>query len=183
MRKTLYILFILISSTQSFWAQDTETDIEEIDYSKNVESIDAIVTSLYNVISGDRGFERDWSLFQHLFKEDAKLIPAGKKPKDTLLHVRYMSPRDYVSTSGTWLEENGFHEREIHRVTNTFGNIAQVFSTYEAYKNKEDDTPFMRGINSIQLLNDGYRWWIINVYWTQETENNPIPQAYLPPKE
>jgi len=40
--------------------------------------------------------------------------------------------------------------------------------------------PFMRGINSIQLLNDDNRWWIINIYWTQESEENPIPDMYLP---
>jgi hypothetical protein len=38
----------------------------------------------------------------------------------------------------------------------------------------------MRGINSIQLFNDGKRWWIVNVYWSQETKRNLIPQEYLP---
>jgi hypothetical protein len=40
----------------------------------------------------------------------------------------------------------------------------------------------MRGINSIQLLNDGKRWWIVNIYWTQENEEHPIPERYLPTK-
>ncbi|MDO5968853.1 hypothetical protein Q4Q35_03455 [Flavivirga aquimarina] len=44
------------------------------------------------------------------------------------------------------------------------------------------DKPFMRGINSIQLLNDGDRWWVINIYWTQETEAKTIPIKYLPKK-
>ena len=64
----------------------------------------------------------------------------------------------------------------------TFGNITQVFSTYESYRSKKDKDPFMRGINSIQLLNDGNRWWIINIYWVQESEENPIPKQYLPNK-
>ena len=38
----------------------------------------------------------------------------------------------------------------------------------------------MRGINSIQLMNDGERWWIINIFWMQESEEHPIPEAYLP---
>jgi hypothetical protein len=42
------------------------------------------------------------------------------------------------------------------------------------------NTPFARGINSIQLMNDGKRWWIINIYWMQESEENPIPEKYLP---
>ena len=78
------------------------------------------------------------------------------------------------------LVENGFFEKEINRVTNTFGNITQVFSTYESFRSESDEKPFMRGINSIQLLNDGDRWWIINIYWTQESKENPIPDEYLP---
>ena len=94
-----------------------------------------------------------------------------------------MSPDDYIKSSGKWLVENGFFEKEIHRSTDTFGNISQVFSTYESFRSEADKVPFMRGINSIQLLNDGNRWWIINIYWTQESEDRPIPKEYLPLKD
>jgi hypothetical protein len=60
--------------------------------------------------------------------------------------------------------------------------MTQVFSTYESYRSEADEEPFARGINSIQLLNDGSRWWIINIYWTAESKNNPIPVEYLPKK-
>ena len=76
--------------------------------------------------------------------------------------------------------DNGFYEVELHRDVEQFGNIAHVFSTYESYRSKDDTEPFMRGINSIQMLYDGKRWWIINVYWMQESEEHPIPQKYLP---
>jgi hypothetical protein len=91
-----------------------------------------------------------------------------------------MKPDDYIKNSVKWLETNGFFEKEIHRTENTFGNMAEVFSTYECFYNITDKKPFMRGINSIQLWNDGQRWWIVNLYWTQETNRNPIPEAYLP---
>ena len=64
--------------------------------------------------------------------------------------------------------------------TDILGNIAQVFSTYESFKSEADENPFMRGINSIQLINDGKRWWVVNIYWAQESEANPIPEKYLP---
>ena len=91
-----------------------------------------------------------------------------------------MTVDDYIKSSGKWLVENGFFEKEIYRTTNTFGNITQVFSTYESFYSEADKKPFARGINSIQLLNDGKRLWIINIYWTQESTTNPIPVAYLP---
>ena len=153
----------------------TETD----NYLKNVQSLDQTIATLYDVISGEKGEARNWDLMKFLFHEDAKLIPSGKN-KEGIFKARYMTVQDYIDSSGKWLIENGFFEKEIHRETDTFGNITQVFSTYEAFKSEGDAEPFMRGINSIQLLNDGQRWWIINIYWTQESQENPIPKEYLP---
>lgn len=170
--KQLVLLFSLFVFTVN--AQDDSKD-----YSKHVATLDSTIETLYSVISGDAGVERDWDLFKHLFYKDAKLIPSGKTQEGK--HVaRYMTPDDYINSSGKWLLENGFHEVELNRETHTFGNITQVFSTYESFRKKDDKDPFMRGINSIQLMNDGERWWIINIFWMQESEANPIPEEYLP---
>ncbi|MBC3848004.1 hypothetical protein H8K90_16535 [Winogradskyella echinorum] len=171
MKKTI-LLFVC------FLALNLSAQEDKKDYSKNVATIDSTITTLYSVISGDKGVKRDWDLFKHLFYKDAKLIPTGKT-KEGKTVARYMSPDDYINSSGKWLLENGFHEVEISRQTQTFGNITQVFSTYESFKTKDDTEPFMRGINSIQLMHDGERWWIINIYWMQESEENPIPEEYL----
>ncbi|MDH7914017.1 hypothetical protein [Winogradskyella sp. SYSU M77433] len=171
--KKLLLIFTLISFSVS--AQETEKK----DYSKNVATLDSTIESLYTVISGDKGFKRDWALFKHLFHKKAKLIPTGKTEKGETIS-RYMTPESYIETSGEWLTQNGFHEREIYRTVETFGNITHVFSTYESYRTKTDDKAFMRGINSIQLMYDGTRWWIINIFWLQESKENPIPEAYLP---
>ncbi len=170
--KTVFLCFTLLSF--SLYAQE-----ETKDYSQNVATLDSTIETLYSVISGDAGVERDWDLFKHLFHEDAKLIPSGKNPEGKHM-ARYMTPEDYIKSSGKWLFENGFHEVELNREIHTFGNITQVFSTYESYRKKEDKEPFMRGINSIQLMNDGERWWIINIFWMQESDSNPIPEDYLP---
>ncbi|GAA4241207.1 hypothetical protein [Winogradskyella damuponensis] len=166
------VIAIIVLLTLNLSAQ------EKKDYSSKVTTIDSTITTLYSVISGDKGEARNWELFKHLFRKDAKLIPIGKKDKKTT--VRYMSPEDYIKTSGKWLVNNGFYDLEIKRETQVFGDFAHIFSTYESYKSKEDEKPLMRGINSIQLFNDGKRWWIINLYWKQESEENPIPEAYLP---
>lgn len=148
-------------------------------YLGKVQSLDRTLKTLYEVISGEAGEKRDWDLFKYLFANDAKLIPVGKN-KDGKLSVRYMSCDDYIRTSGTWLETNGFFEKEVSRKTEIFGNIAHVFSTYESFRSESDEKPFMRGINSIQLFNDGKRWWIVNIYWASESDQNPIPDKYLP---
>ena len=168
------ILIFMILSNGMILAQDQKQD-----YMAMVQTLDQTIETLYSVISGEKGEARNWELFNFLFKPNAKLIPTGMSQQG-VYGLRYMSPEDYIETSGKWLVDNGFFEKEINRKVDSFGNISQVFSTYESYRSETDDIPFMRGINSIQLINDGKRWWIVNIYWAQETPDNPIPPDYLP---
>ena len=164
-------MFACVSSGISFGQQQ--------DYTEKVTTLDGTISTLYQVISGGKGEVRDWDLFRFLFYENAKLIPTGKD-KANVHKGRFMTPEDYINSSGAWLVANGFFENELHRVVETYGNIAHVFSSYESFRTQEETEPFMRGINSIQLLFDGNRWWIINIYWQSESPEHPIPQRYLP---
>ncbi|HJQ24147.1 MAG TPA: hypothetical protein VKA60_09555 [Blastocatellia bacterium] len=145
----------------------------------DVKSMDAVLAALYDVISGPAGKKRDWDRFRSLFAPGARLIPAAKR-QDGGIEARVLDPEGYVTRSAPFLEKNGFYEREIARKVESFGHIAHVFSTYESRHEASDKTPFARGINSIQLLNDGKRWWIVTVYWDSERPDNPLPPQYLP---
>jgi hypothetical protein len=54
----------------------------------------------------------------------------------------------------------------------------QVFSTYESRRDSTD-TRRGHGINSIQLFNDGTRWWVVGVLWDNERPDKPIPAVYM----
>ncbi len=142
----------------------------------DVTSRDAIVAALYDSISGPPG-DRDWNRFRSLFIPEAQLVATFKK-KDGTSGYKAMTVQGYVDGAGKYFKEHGFYEREVSRKMETFGSIAQIFSTYESRATK-DGTPFERGINSIQLYDDGSRWWVVDVYWTAETPENPIPDQYL----
>ena len=173
MKKISAILFIILISAS------TNTTAQSDKYASKVKTLDSTIKTLYAVISGEKGQARDWDLFNYLFKPQAKLIPTGTNKQG--VHVtRYMTPQDYINTSGKWLVENGFFEKEIARSVHKFGNIAQVFTTYEAYKSEADEKPFMTGINSVQMLYDNNRWWIVNIYWQQASKKHPIPKEFLP---
>ncbi len=145
----------------------------------DVSSVDAIMKAVYDVISGDAGKARDWDRFRSLFHKDARLIPTGKNAQTGVVGARSLTPEDYITrTQGVFAKE-GFHESEKARHTETYGNIVHAFSTYEAFRSLSDKQPFMRGINSFQLLNDGKRWWVVTIYWQAETPENPIPKKYL----
>ena len=143
----------------------------------DVASEDAIVAALYDVISGPAGKARDWDRMRSLFVPGARLIPTGRG-RDGAVRHRVMTVEDYVKGSGPMLEKEGFFENEVARTTERFGNVAHAFSTYES-RRAVGEAPFARGINSIQLLNDGTRWWVVTIFWDSEREGNAIPPRYL----
>jgi DNA-binding beta-propeller fold protein YncE len=144
----------------------------------DVASMDAIVAALYDVISGPAGQKRDWDRFRALFAPGARLIPTGRRP-DGSQTMRVLTPDEYAAQSGPGLERSGFFEREIGRRVEQFGGIAHVFSAYDSKRLPTDSVPFARGINSIQLMNDGKRWWVVTVFWDSERPANPLPASIL----
>ncbi len=161
----------------SAYAGDHKADSIPVN-SKDVESVDAIIHSLYHVISGPAGEKRNWDRMRTLFIAEGKLMATGKRPAG-IMGKRVMTVEDYIITSGPFLEKDGFFEREIGRKTEQYGSVVHIFSTYDSKRKLEEEKPFMRGINSIQLWNDGKRWWIVSVFWQAETPDNPIPEKYL----
>ena len=131
---------------------------------------------LYSVISGPVGAPRQWERMHTLFHPEARLIPTGCGPSGTC-GARMMTPGEYAERADSLLRDVGVREVEIARRTVRYGNIAHAFSTYESYRRDETE-PFARGINSIQLLWDGKRWWIMSVFWDSERPGNPIPTEY-----
>lgn len=144
----------------------------------DVSSTDAIIAAVYDVISGPAEKKRDWDRMRSLFIPGARLIPTGPRPGNSY-GSRVLTVEDYVARGTTLFEKEGFFEKEIARRTESFGQIAHVFSTYEARHSTDDAKPFIRGINSIQLMNDGKRWWIVTIFWQAEDQKNPLPEKYL----
>jgi len=176
MKRNFFTVILSLLIFQTVMAQTTETKEAN---PADVTTLDAIMKAVYDVISGDAGEKRDWERFRSLFHKDARMIPSGKNPNTGVTSARALSPEDYVKRNEPFFAKEGFHEHEVARTTEMYGNIAHVFSTYEAFKSLSDKKPFMRGINSFQLLNDGKRWWVMTIFWQAETPDNQIPKKYL----
>ena len=142
---------------------------------EDVKSIDSILAALYNVISGPAG-DRDWNRFRSLFLPGAILTSAGKD-RDGIIRVRPRTVEGYVTGAGGYFSQHGFFESPIVSRVQTFGNVAQVFCSYES-RGAAGEAPFARGINSIQLANDGKRWWIVSILWDEERSDNPLPKEF-----
>ena len=150
---------------------------------QDVKTPEAILNAVYEVISGGKGQARDWNRMRSLFIPDARLIPAISVPATTGQPAHtdaiILTIDDYIARSSGRMTANGFFEHSIHNEVEQFGNIVQIWSTYESRHNADDLKPFARGINSFQLLNDGKRYWIVNIFWDAESPDHPIPQKYL----
>lgn len=164
MKKYLLLVFVLPSG---LLAQN---------HSSDVQSVDNIITALYNVICGEPGEPRDWNRFKNLFAADAKLIPTVKN-QDGKLAYRALTTDEYVQLFSSRIS-TGFFEHELHRVTEQFGTITHAFSTYET-RERKDGPVTNRGINSIQLFFDGTRYYIISIFWCAESIGYPLPEKYL----
>ena len=147
----------------------------------DVASVESIITALYDVISGGAGQDRDWNRFRSLFTAGARLIVAAPAQSGRV-PSRNMTVEEYVTSADPFLKRDGFWEREIARRVERYGNVAHVFSTYESRVNTPESPPFSRGINSIQLVTNGTRWWVVTILWDFERPGNPIPRGYLPPE-
>ena len=173
MRATSLVVLLALAAPAALPAQAAPAPKPQ-----DVASMEAILGALYDVISGPAGQKRDWDRMRSLFVPGARLIPAVYRP-DSVPTLRMWDVDQYISTAGPRLESSGFFERQIAQRSERYGGVVHVFSTYESRRVASDATPFARGINSIQLWNDGRRWWIVTIYWEGERPGNPIPARYL----
>lgn len=176
-----YLILTLLAAipAASVRGQSEDSAAKSLPRAEDVASIEAVINAVYDVISGPATAERDWDRFKSLFAAGARLIPTGKSPETGKTQAFVLTPDEYVSRVGNAFKEpGGFFEEEIGRKTEIYGNIAHSFSAYASFREGSEE-PFMRGINSFQLVNDGEKWLIVSVFWEAERPDNPIPDKYL----
>ncbi len=137
-------------------------------------AIGAVVDEMYAMISGPAG-PRDWSRQANCFHPEARQIrtflDADGRPGCTIMGLD-----DYAGDTTPFFMTHAFFELEIGRRIDLFGNVAHVWSAYEARNALDDAAPERRGINSIQLFRDPERGWrIMAMIWDNEREGLALP--------
>lgn len=142
-------------------------------YENDVKTIDALIKASYEVVSGEKGASRQWERDNYLHHPKAvySYFDRQKKQQVTLTLSEFHKETDDM------IFATAFYEREINREARIYGNIAHVWSTYETRLQK-DGPVARRGINSIQLIYENNRWFVISWTFCGETENNKIPQTF-----
>jgi hypothetical protein len=142
--------------------------------SSDFSTIDGIITALYESISGNAGEPRDWERDRALHHPRALFAPARQAAGGPAAGVFDFD--EFVASRDPFLVATDFHEVEIARREFHFGAIAHVLSAYEA---RTAPAPagrvLRRGVNSIQLMHDGERWWILSTVWDNERDGVALP--------
>ncbi|HEV8239163.1 MAG TPA: hypothetical protein VGS57_07340 [Thermoanaerobaculia bacterium] len=132
-----------------------------------------LIDEFYAIISGPAG-PRDWSRERVILHPQARLMRTGVDDAGRPW-IRVMSLDEYIEDTAPFFAAADFHEIEVARRVDRFGNWAHVRSVYEARKSPGDPELLKRGVNSIQLFHDGQRWQIVSVLWDNEREGVVVP--------
>jgi hypothetical protein len=173
------VIFLLLGSVASAQTRSRREPAVPADAA----SVDSIVAALYASVSHAPDASPDFERMRGIFLYVGMLVPPVRPGREIAVSDVDSFAEKFKSASDARKEKGeaaGFFEREIARRTDCFGNICQIFSTYESRHAASDPKPFERGVNAIQLLRDGKRWWIASVAWDTERPDSPIPPEYLP---
>ena len=133
------------------------------------QAIGTVIDEMYDMISGPAG-PRDWSRQANCFLPEARQVRTSidQDGKPAMLAMGLDEYRENVTP---FFMANAFHEVETSRRIDLFGNIAHVWSAYEARTSPSDETPERCGINSIQLFrHPELGWLIIHMIWDNERQ-------------
>ncbi len=146
----------------------------------DVATVDGVIRALYECVSFQPGKQPDYARLRTILHPRAVIAPPRSDRADELIihDVESFISESRLVVISTGLEGRGFHETETARRTESFGNIVSVFSTYESRHQESDPDPIQRGINSIELMKDARRWWVVAISWDVETPSNRIQREY-----
>ena len=111
----------------------------------------------------------DTAAVRNLFHQSAIFTVADSTNAETV------SLDDFLKLLKDPYYEQGYLEKEIHKVVDEYNGIAHVFQTFYG---KDSEGSEERGINSYQLTYYGGRWWIVSLLWTIEPDSEAIPAKY-----
>ena len=137
-------------------------------------TIDALMSALYSSISGPPGGQ-DFELSRRLQHPDVRLVRTRLDEGGRPVALSF-SGDEYESNAKALLAATPFYEVETGRRVVRFGNVAQVFSAYEARTEPEGGELIKRGMNLAHLYNDGTRWWLMHMIWDDERDGVEVPR-------
>jgi len=134
-------------------------------------SIDGVIGAMYGLFSFEPGRRPHWSGANEIFAPGARLVRVNDEGVFEFDVKSFKVNIESMIDSGVL---PSFHEAEIWRERQQFGDIAHVLSAYETRKTRNGPV-INRAIKSIQLFERDGRWWISAMIWRREGKTVRIP--------
>jgi hypothetical protein len=138
-------------------------------------TLEELIKALDDAVSGPA--DKDRTCLKALLIPGATLSPISRTASG--------AAGPHVMTVDGWIDavkkrgNTVFYEHQIKFTAETYGHMAHLWSTYEL-RATPDGKAQVRGINSIQAVQDGTRWRVFDILWLPESKDEPIPAKYLP---
>ncbi|WP_312923900.1 hypothetical protein [Empedobacter brevis] len=161
-----YVTTLVFMTTMNLKAQNTS-------FENDAKTIEALMKASYEVVSGEKGAKRQWERDHYLHHPKAVYSYFDRKKQEQVT----MTLQEFHKETDEMVFNTAFYENEINREVRVFGNVAHVWSTYETRLEKGGKVE-RRGINSIQLIFENNRWYIISWTFSGETDQNIIPKTF-----
>ncbi|MBX9402821.1 hypothetical protein K4L06_16040 [Lysobacter sp. BMK333-48F3] len=157
-----------IDSTHSYDAQDTQDPIP-FEWQQDVQDIGRLVRAVYACISGPAGAARDWARFRYLQHPRALSLRTVVEA-DGSTRAAVFDVETYIADVAPLFAGHAFYEVETDQRIERFGQVAHVWSKYEARPAPDSPVLLKRGANSIQLCHEHGRWWVFCTVWDNERD-------------
>lgn len=167
MKQLLFCLTIIATMTTN------KLNAQNKNFENDVQTIDALMEASYEVVSGEKGAKRQWERDNYLHHQKAVYSYFDREQQKQAI----MTLEEFHKETDEMVFGTAFYENEVNREVRIFGNIAHVWSTYETKLEKNGKVE-RRGINSIQLIFENNRWYIISWTFCGETDKNIIPKTF-----
>lgn len=167
MKQFLFYLTLLVSMVNANLKAQNKL------FENDTKTIDGLMKASYEVVSGEKGAKRQWERDNHLHHPKAVYSYFDRKKQKQAT----MTLQEFHKETDEMVFNTAFYENEINREVRVFGNIAHVWSTYETRLEKGGKVE-RRGINSIQLIFENNRWYIISWTFSGETDKDIIPKTF-----
>jgi len=141
-------------------------------------SIARLMDLLYDAISFEEGSEPDWEGLGQVFSDHARITRITPEGTDYLDLPSFVTMIRNLVEIGAY---TSFYEFELSRRVDRFGDVAQVWSTYETRRSRAARDALGRGVNSIQLVREQGTWKVLGLLWDETLSEAlaTIPAAAL----
>ncbi len=141
---------------------------------KDSQSVKWVIDEVNRIISIDKGETRDLDQLRDLFLPYCRFMVVNPDPEASQ-PIEMVELDDFIELMKDPYYDQ-YEETSIGDIIEEYNGIAHAF---QAFYGKDSEGDEARGINSIQLVYLGNKWWISSMLWTVESEDNPIPARYI----